>query len=368
MFRTTFLVSLLLSAAALSVTTSATAAEVSQLDESLVKVEDRAVKTRNEALKQALQNVILKNSGSQSALMAPSIASSINKPTSLIRQYGYKEIDGQQYLHASFDHQKIIRLLRDAQLPVWGKQRPLTLIWLSLDADGSRRILNDSATDESRQTITATANQRGLPVLLPLMDLDDAMVIAANDVRGMFNDVVASASQRYNTDYFVMASIEPSADGLVNYNMALYPSVSNEPLFAPLIQDAGKVADADSAMGAILLALSEYYVGQYAVADSGEALQTQITFIDITDRKQLVDIEKYLQQLSAVKSVSLKTLQGVTAKFSLDLFGSEADLQRLINLESKIRQQVVQRPIVNESLDPLAVSQTQSTNYIWLGN
>lgn len=358
----------LFSAVILLVAHTVAAAEVTELDMSIVKVADRTTKTKNAALAQALQNVILKNSGRQSALTVPSIVSALNNPTALIRQFGYQETDGQQYLRATFDHQKIIQLLRDARLPVWGTQRPLTLIWLSFQQDGQRIILNDSSTSESRAYIDELAQARGLPVLLPMMDLDDAMNVNVSDVRGFFVDAIAHASARYNTDYFVTASIELNVDNQLHYSMVLYPRTSSEALFNPLVQDTGVVADVDSALNQMFLTISEYYVSQYAVADSGVALSTQLSFIDITERKQLVDIENYLSQLSAVKQVTLTRLQGRSAQFTLQLFGSEEDLKRLLSLESRIKPQSVLMPTPIGGVDPLAPSQSETINYIWLGH
>ncbi|QYJ99970.1 DUF2066 domain-containing protein [Shewanella psychrotolerans] len=344
------------------------ATESLQLDQSAVKVDDRTTQTKNNALKQAFKNVLVKNSGSQNAFSVPSIAAATNKPTAFIRQYGYQEVDGQLYLNASFDHQKVIKLLRDEQLPVWGKQRPLTLFWLSQETEGERVVVSDESMIETRSHIGDLASERGVPVLLPIMDLDDSMLVSVTDIRGMFADQVAAASARYSTDYFIMVSIDTTADNQVTYSMALYPSVSSEPLFNPLVQRSGTALDANAVIDEIFDVMSEYFVSRYAVADSGESLVTQLTFTDITERKQLVAIEQYLAQLSAVKYVSLIQLRGVSAEFSVQLFGTKEDLYRLLKLESKIKQQPVSVPASQGKGDPLVSSQSETINYIWLGH
>ncbi|MGL5667885.1 MAG: DUF2066 domain-containing protein, partial [Shewanella sp.] len=48
------------------------------------------------------------------------------------------------------------------------------------------------------------------------------------------------------------------------------------------------------------------------------------------------EVEKYLKQLSAVKNATLSRIQGNTATFSLDLFGSQTDFERLLSLEPRI--------------------------------
>ncbi|ASJ96917.1 DUF2066 domain-containing protein [Shewanella marisflavi] len=343
----------------------ASAVEVAELDKSAVKVADRSQQEKNQALKQAMQDVVLKNTGNREALDAPLVQQAIAEPTAYIRQFGYQEREGQQYLQASFDHTKIINLLRQAQLPVWGKQRPLTLLWLAQENDGQRELLNDSSLSENRASIADFSQARGLPMMLPIMDLDDSMAISVNDVRGMFADQVAKASQRYHSDYFAMVSLDSTPDGQFSYNLTLYPASSEQPLFNPLVTQTAQVADVDAALSAIFEAISQYYVERYAIADSGEANTTQVTFIDITDRQQLLDIESYLRQLSAVKSVSLTRLQGITAEFSLQLFGSEEDLYRLISLEPRIHSQ--DKLNAEPMLDPLSSSQTPPQEYIWQG-
>ncbi|WP_281214032.1 DUF2066 domain-containing protein [Shewanella insulae] len=370
MFKSFFSMVIVGTLCAASLTVSAV--EVTELDKSVIKIADRSRQVKNQALQQAMQEVVLKNTGDREVLNVPQVKQAIAAPTAYIRQFGYLEQGGEQYLQASFDHSKIIGLLRQAELPVWGKQRPLTLLWLVQENEGKRELLNDSSMQESRRLISDLAQARGVPMLLPMMDLDDSMAISVNDVRGMFADQVAKASQRYGSDYFVMVSMDNLADGLVNLKLALYPASSEQPLLSPLATLSTQVMGMDAAMTGIFEAISQYYVARYAIADSGEANTTQLTFVDITDRQQLLAIEKYLHQLSAVKSVSLTKLQGITAEFSLQLFGSEEDLYRLISLEPKIQSQpqTNSQPGVggDEMVDPLSSSQTPRQEYIWQGH
>ncbi len=359
MFKT-FILSIV-TASMLLMVNAVTASERLRLDESMVKITDRTTQAQNAALQQALSDVILKNSGSESALVDPTVSTAIANPTSYIRQFGYQDIDGQQYLQASFDLDKVIKLLRKAHLPVWGKQRPLTLIWLAQQEQGEFNILNDASSTQIRSDIRAFGQSRGMPLILPVMDLDDSMSVSANDVRGMFTEQVATASQRYSTDYFLIVAMEPVGER-VNFDMKLFPAGNSEDLYQPLTQYSGVADNQESAMEQVLSKISEFYAQRYAVADTGESLAKTLTFIDLNNRKQLVDIEKFLDQLSAVKSVSLIQLKGATATFSLELFGTESDLLRLLNLESKIRQQI---DYVNA--EPLSVSQTEVVHYIWLG-
>lgn len=344
------------------------AAEVYQLDETLVPVESRSVAQRQKAISIGLKEVVLKNSGTKASISHPSIQAKVKNPSSLLSQFGYKEIDGELFLQVSFDHQRIIQLLRDAHLPVWGKQRPLTLIWLVEDDAEARQIVSDGSVLDSRELFQSASQSNGVPLLFPIMDLDDNMNVTLNDIRGMFVEQVARASQRYQADYFVMASIDTRGK-VIQYNFALYPKSSGETLHKPLTSKSKQVNDIDTAVKEIIAAVSEYYVGRYAIADSGNTLNSNVTFVDITELKQLVEIEKYFKQLSAVKSVQLTQLQGTSAKFTLDLFGTEDDLRRLMKLEPRVGVLKQSMPVIlsDDGFDPRPSHEVQGPEYRWRG-
>ncbi|MEC4724237.1 DUF2066 domain-containing protein [Shewanella sp. D64] len=370
MLKTLFKASILYASCLLIQLNSVNAAEVTVLDESLVPVETRSTAERNKAISLALQNVILKNSGAKSALTNPIVMAKVKSPNTLISQYGYHDIDGELFLRVNFDHRRILKLLRDAQLPVWGKQRPLTLIWLVEDLDGERSILNDASLRDTRHSFKLEAEAKGVPLLFPLMDLDDNMQISVNDVRGMFVTQVDQASLRYQSDYFAVASMSPNVNG-VEYSVSLFAKgAGQQGMMTPLVSQRQEAVDVNAAVKGIISVVSEYYVSRYAIADTGAQLNSSITFIDISEMKQLVEIEKYLKQLSAVKSVNVTQMLGSSVKYNLELFGTLDELHRLMALdprvletESRIRGDMNSNENV---MDPTTVLD-QELEYRWLG-
>lgn len=316
---------------------SAISAEVYNLDESLVPVDSRAKNLRSQAIKQGLREVVLKNTGTQSALTHPDVVKQLANASALMTQYGYQDLDGKLFIKVSFDHKRLISLLRQAGLPVWGKQRPLTLVWLVEEVEGERKILNDASTSAARTSFDTQSSNRGVPLLFPLMDLDDAMQVGVNDIRGQFTANVANASLRYQANYFIMATISPQG-AVYRYQMSLYPRelTAGASQYTPSTSQSGESASVEQAVVDITAAASEYYVSQYAIADSGEKLTTKITFTDVSEMKQLVEIEKYLNQLSAIKTVAVASIEGMTVEFNLGLFGNEEDLHRLMKLDPRI--------------------------------
>ncbi|MGI2899572.1 DUF2066 domain-containing protein [Shewanella algae] len=317
-------------------TTLAQAVEVKRLDEATVAVESRTSAEKSKGLKKALEDVILKNSGSRSALESPEIQAKLANADAMVSQFGYLDTEEGLKLKANFDHRKIISMLREAGLPVWGKQRPLTLFWLSTDINNERVILSDDSSAEERKAFANASMERGVPLVFPLMDLDDLMRINVNDVRGLFADTVATASGRYQADFFAMGTLEASGSEF-SYQLVLYPKTDVSQSFGqPLLSRQGRAASKDEAVAEMMLSLSDYFVSRYAIADSGDGLLSKVRFTGINQMKQLVEIEAFLNQLSAVREASLSTLQGDSATFSVQLFGSEEDLKNLLRLEPRL--------------------------------
>ncbi|MGS0726893.1 DUF2066 domain-containing protein, partial [Shewanella sp. 0m-11] len=68
--------------------THVTAAEVKFLDEGVVPIDSRSTALRSQGIKQAFEEVILKNSGTQSALSNEAIKKQLGNASSLMTQYG----------------------------------------------------------------------------------------------------------------------------------------------------------------------------------------------------------------------------------------------------------------------------------------
>ncbi|MGL5046905.1 MAG: DUF2066 domain-containing protein [Shewanella sp.] len=311
------------------------AVEVSKLDEANVPVSSRAVTDRSKGLKSALEQVIIKNTGTARSLDNSLIQSQLSHPDALLSQYGYIEQDGQLRLTASFEYRRIVALLRQAQLPVWGTQRPLTLFWVAMPGDSDAMILPDSSALAERKVFSDVSYARGIPVLLPILDLDELMGINPNDIKGMFADIVASVSVRYQADFLALVAMD-TAGSQVRYRLNLYTKATIDSLTPPLFSYNGSAENSVKAIEAMMAALADYYFTKYAIVDTGTQQGASVTFVNIQKMAQLVDIEKYLKQLSAIKNATLTHIQGNAVTFSLDLFGSETDLERLLRLESRI--------------------------------
>ncbi len=338
--------------------------EVRDLDDASIKVESRAKAERTNALKQALSQVLVKNTGSAQVLSHELVKAKLANPASMLSRYRYLENQDGLWLEASFDHQRLLGLLRQTQAPIWGNQRPLTLLWLVNETELDRQIIGDATISPVRERIVQDSSALALPILLPLLDLDDVMSVGVADVRGGFIQVVGNASARYNAEFFAMASLVHDAlQQKVSYRLALYDQGEFDPFSAPLLELNSEAEDQDTALAIMASELAHFYSSRYGVSDSGQELASQVAFDDIDMLAQLVGIEKYLMQLTAVKGVQLSEIQGKRVVFDIELFGSEEDLLKQLSLAPNIQAKEA------ESYDGEQFSdEKQIATFLWLAN
>jgi hypothetical protein len=329
------IVSHLLALTILLVSPQIWAAEVSKLDEADIVVASRANDVKAKALTEALASVFLKNSGTPAVLQHPLVKSQLKQPEVLLTQYGYTEKDGELLLKANFDHQRIINTLRQANLPVWGRQRPLTLLWLALDDGPEKVLLADSSASELRQEIELASNNKGIPLLLPVMDLDDLMAVSVTDVRGLFVEPVAKGSERYQADYFAMADLEQQGNK-VNFTVGLFDKTLTNGVLLPLLRQQGQADNIPAATQAVMGLLANYFVSQYAIAATGDGNEAEVTFMGLNKMPQVVALESYLRQLSAIKSIKVSRIKNDAITYQVELFGTDEDLKRLLNIDSRL--------------------------------
>ncbi len=148
-------------------------------------VADEGSETRNAALSGLLAEVLVRVSGNAGIAGQPAARELIGMAPSLVQQYRYRSADRDgetvRYLWARFDQPVVDRLMRERNLPVWAS-RPRVLLWIATERGGQRSLLNLDNEAEARVALQAQAQRRGLPLQLPLLDLEDQAQLTPADV------------------------------------------------------------------------------------------------------------------------------------------------------------------------------------------
>jgi len=190
----------------------AAASTVVVTNKAKVPVSDQSTSSRRDALKEALEQVLIKMSGSAQVLSHPAVKQALKSPARYLSAYQFNYEDGQQFYEGEFSRQVLVELLRDASLPVWGQRRPDTLLWLATQEGQDKWILREGQRGELAAQVIQQTRQRGIPVTLPLMDLTDNSAISVYDVWGHFSRKLNQASERYRPDFIIGARLHEKAE------------------------------------------------------------------------------------------------------------------------------------------------------------
>jgi uncharacterized protein len=169
---------------------------------------DQSVSLRQQATTAGLATVIVRVSGDPQALNAPLVKEALSKSTNYLTQYSYNSTDEKitiagesrpaRRLLLHYSAPAIQRLLQTAQLAIWPDNRPEVLLWLVSDQQGSRAL--QEAQSVSVLAFKEAADNRGLPIANPLLDLVDRQKLSSARLWAMDEIAIRSASARYETE------------------------------------------------------------------------------------------------------------------------------------------------------------------------
>jgi len=186
-----------------------------------VKVADESLETRNMALAQILGQVMVRVSGHADIMDNEQAKSLLTDAPSLAQQFRYRSATGavdvvavpEKYLSARFDPVALERLMTQRGLPVWNAKRPLVLVWVAIEVGANRHLLNVAEDPQARNVLQERAQARGMPLQLPLLDLQDQAAITAADVWADYAEAIRKASSRYPHDAVLTGRLRKQSDG-----------------------------------------------------------------------------------------------------------------------------------------------------------
>ncbi len=285
---------------------------VPHLYEVEVPVEGQGREERSYVVREALKEVLVRISGRNEAAVLAEDEALVPRPTLFIQQFRYLKFKRDEVIPAAPDGAKpytqklwlrftkktIAKLLREQGLPVWGKTRPVTLVWLVVDDQKQRILIGNSTPHISRTYIAQEATKKGLPFRLPLLDLADQSKLQVTDVWGNFEDTILDASLRYQTEAVLVGRIYLSFAKTWNTRWSLYSAgqrydweVSNSnSLRAAVKEGLSKTGEV----------LSARFTQETTAEESGLVL---IQVKNISNLKTYNKVIKYLKSLSIARQV-----------------------------------------------------------------
>lgn len=294
-----------------------------------------AADQRTAATQAAMARLMIRVTGNRNAPLDPALQEMITAPDPFLASYG-SDREGRPLV--GFRRGQVERALTDLGLPVWVPERPLTLLWVAVDDGAGGRALLGSATEALdlgsqttpqmtellktvRAEIAAVADERGLPIAWPLLDLQDLNAVTFTDVWGGFEDRIVAASARYRADAVLIGRVRPGLFG-----------VEVEWLFVHGLERQGLPV---AGVGDGLHAAADRYAAELSTV--GNASVALLTVLDVSTPAQYGRVMSYLEGQSALESVDVDSYSNGTLSLRVAARGDARVLERVLALGGVLR-------------------------------
>jgi hypothetical protein len=191
---------------------------VQGLYEQEIAVQDQGDAERIRAYREGLTAVILKITGEERHLGNAAVERAVRDAQSYVQEVSYRtESTAQEartFISVSFDSALVNQMLMSSGVPVWDRDRPAVLLWLSVqNATGQRELLSADSEHPMLEIVREFSRVRGLPVLIPVMDLEDRRNLPADVAWSLDEAAIRNASARYGADAILSGRLLESPNG-----------------------------------------------------------------------------------------------------------------------------------------------------------
>jgi len=323
LIRNFFMAALLLSFAGFS-----NAAKVENLYRANFEVESQDPAERERLVAAGLGRVLMRVSGRESLPASDTLNFALGQAARYLQQFGYDRSASGFDLNLNYSRSAIDGLLRKADLPIWPDNRPQVLLWLVQDNIDQRALMAPAEVPGVLQTINTLSADRGLPISLPLMDLDDRIALSRDQAWQLDEAALAQASERYPNDATVLGRMSLTGSGqwrgswllLDRGHIRLFDAVAMD--MESLIEDG-------------LNKVASYLGQQHAIVASPVGLKPEIMqFSGVADFKSYVKILNYLNTMAMVRYAEPELIDGQKMRLRLFIDGQLQQLTDAIALDS----------------------------------
>lgn len=278
---------------------------------------------RDRAFRDALGKVLVRLTGRRDAATAAELEPLLANAASYAQQFSQP---APELLWVGFDGASLERELGRLGQPVWGAERPSTLLWVAVDAGGGKRFFVSSGADFEEEAalrgqILEAARARGLPMVFPLMDAEDRSQASFGEVWGGFEDSIRAASERYGVDAVLVGRL--AAEDRGHGRWSLYGADGVERWSGTVAESIDRLADG--------------FAARFAVVSSGETRPVMVAVSGVGSIEDFGRVSRFLGGLTAVETVGVETVEGDQVTFRVALRGEPAALDQAVRLGGVLR-------------------------------
>ncbi len=314
-----------------------------------VPVQSQSDNERAKAVRKGLEQVVVRVTGASAAAQDTYVIKQLARAQDYLQQFNYVtreevgesgDVESIKKLKLQFDETLVNGLLRDARLSIWGGNRPSLMLWVVREQDGRRAIMGAGEQDAFTETVAAASAMRGVPVIFPLLDLEDQVNLTALEAWGLFQDRIEQASVRYSPAAILAGRTFQDASGRWQGSWLF---IFNGRAFRFNMSGADLEDDITVAIDNAADRLAEYYAVSTSYSDHAR-LQVSVVGID-----SIVDYDRvtnYLGRLAAVSGVGIARVVEDQIVFAIDTDVSQEKFKEELALDNKLS------PLEDEEVRP----------------
>ncbi|QEP43077.1 DUF2066 domain-containing protein [Ectothiorhodospiraceae bacterium BW-2] len=302
------------------------AVNMPELYQSAIYVATQSEQERQAALKQALQQVLQRMTGLRTLPNSDLLNSELLRASTYVQQYSYRSrLGGGTELWVEFDPITIERLIRTTGLPYWGVTRPLIMIWLVVGESGQLTLVDRFDTGLAKELLTDTATERGLPVVLPNLTDSNTRAISVATIQRTIDSRMEQIAANEGAQLILQGYLRPVGEQW-QINLQLQQEGHNSERWQ------SRASSPSALIGHTIHQLADRLGRQLAFRLGGESESLRLQVSGVAQFEHYVRIFNYLQQLNAVKQLSLEQISGDTLQFMLTPKGDRRNIEQLIDL------------------------------------
>lgn len=226
--------------------------------------------------------------------------------------------------------------LRELRLPLWGALRPSVLSWVVLQRGGERHLMTMEELEYS-EVFEDRARSAGLPLFLPVGDLQDLASVDLNELWGLFPSSVDAASQRYPHDGVLLVRVYEALEGLelkwsYSDKANLYSGREKEQTYYALWQALNQ---------SVRAALFPQYAVQFNGLDGEKNCIVRVSGVE--SFLHYASVLRHLESLSSVNKVKLQQVNGDRLVLEVSLHGAVQSFEQQVFLAGQMTQ--VSKPL-----------------------
>ena len=291
---------------------------------------------RATAFRQALRQVLVKVTGLRHLADSARFEPLVENAQGLVQRYELRTATvpsgdttvQEPRLWVRFDEAAVDRLIQEAQLPVWSRPRPSLLVWVVARRQGAQWVDGAEDAEGIAEILRQGAASRGVPVLLPLLDLEDRVLSGAPERWIDAEERIRVASERYGPGAILIGRLDYGGLWEARWSLLLAGGTQRwgaEGQELDLVVDEG--------MQEALDALSVHYASS---VPETEQPAIDVSVSGVHDFMGYARTLRYLESLDEVDSVDVLGVVLGRVRFSLKLRTGVAGLRELLVLGSTL--------------------------------